>query len=85
MEKLATFFLDSHVERNIDFAEKYRTDTSVNCTQEESQPVENSAENDAPPCPKCNAPMVLRTAKKGTNAGKQFWGCSMFPKCRASQ
>ena len=33
-------------------------------------------------CPKCGSPLVLRTAKKGTNAGKQFWGCSGFPNCR---
>lgn len=33
-------------------------------------------------CPKCGNEMVLRTAKKGTNAGENFWGCSMFPKCR---
>lgn len=26
--------------------------------------------------------MVLRTGKKGTNAGNQFRGCSAFPKCR---
>jgi ATP-dependent DNA helicase RecQ len=35
-----------------------------------------------PNCPKCNEPMVLRTAKQGSNAGNQFWGCSAFPKCR---
>ena len=33
-------------------------------------------------CPKCGAPLVLRTAKKGSNAGNQFYGCSAFPKCR---
>jgi ssDNA-binding Zn-finger/Zn-ribbon topoisomerase 1 len=33
-------------------------------------------------CPKCGARLVFRTAKKGTNTGKQFWGCSNFPKCR---
>ena len=33
-------------------------------------------------CPKCGAQLVLRTAKKGENAGKQFWGCSAFPRCR---
>lgn len=34
---------------------------------------------DAPPaCPLCKSPMVLRTAKRGPNAGSQFWGCSMF-------
>ena len=25
------------------------------------------------------------TAKKGTNAGKQFYGCSAFPKCRYTE
>ena len=33
-------------------------------------------------CPRCGAVLVLRTAKKGGNAGKQFYGCSAFPKCR---
>jgi ribosomal protein S27AE len=33
-------------------------------------------------CPKCGEGMVLRTAKRGDNQGKQFWGCSGFPKCR---
>lgn len=33
-------------------------------------------------CPQCGAIMVIRESKKGENAGKQFWGCSRFPKCR---
>lgn len=33
-------------------------------------------------CPKCGSILVKRTAKKGKNAGKQFWACSAFPKCR---
>ena len=33
-------------------------------------------------CPRCGSALVLRTVKKGDNAGKQFWGCSTFPKCR---
>ncbi len=33
-------------------------------------------------CPKCGAEMVLRTAKRGANAGNQFWGCSNYPPCR---
>lgn len=36
-------------------------------------------------CPKCGNEMILRTVKKGPNAGSQFWGCSQFPKCRATQ
>lgn len=39
-----------------------------------------------PACPKCGAPMVLRTAKRGSNRGNQFWGCSKYfaTKCRGS-
>jgi len=33
-------------------------------------------------CPRCGSPMVLREIKKGENAGKQFWGCSKFPRCK---
>ncbi len=35
-----------------------------------------------PACPKCGKPTVLRTAKAGPNAGKQFWGCSNYPDCK---
>jgi restriction system protein len=38
-----------------------------------------------PACPVCNSPMVLRTAKKGANAGNQFWGCSRYPSCRGTR
>jgi hypothetical protein len=33
-------------------------------------------------CPRCEAEMVLRTAKKGANPGSQFWGCSTYPQCK---
>lgn len=36
----------------------------------------------APTCPACKSPMILRTARKGPNAGNQFWGCSGYPGCR---
>jgi len=39
-------------------------------------------ESPDPLCPKCSAPMVLRTSK--TN-GDQFWGCSRYPSCRATK
>jgi predicted RNA-binding Zn-ribbon protein involved in translation (DUF1610 family) len=35
-----------------------------------------------PPCPKCGASMVLRTAKKGAHSGSQFYGCSRYPECK---
>ncbi|MBT8045849.1 MAG: four helix bundle suffix domain-containing protein [Pontiella sp.] len=37
-----------------------------------------------PTCPNCDKPMVLRTARNGENAGKQFWGCSGYPECRGA-
>ncbi|MHB9003906.1 MAG: DUF2726 domain-containing protein [Coriobacteriia bacterium] len=40
----------------------------------------------APPaCPKCGVPMVLRTASKGEQAGRQFYGCTNYPKCRETR
>lgn len=36
-----------------------------------------------PQCPKCGSSMVRRTAKQGPNAGKAFFGCSSYPKCRS--
>ena len=32
-------------------------------------------------CPKCERVMVLRTARRGARAGKQFWGCPTYPRC----
>lgn len=34
-------------------------------------------------CPECEGSMVRRTARRGANAGSEFWGCAAFPKCRA--
>jgi hypothetical protein len=39
----------------------------------------------APTCPKCGVPMVLRTASKGEQAGRQFYGCPNYPKCRETR
>lgn len=38
--------------------------------------------NSAPLCPRCSSSMTKRTAKGGENAGREFCGCSNFPKCR---
>lgn len=47
----------------------------------EKVPKERS-EPSAVKCPKCGSDMVKRVAKRGQNAGNEFWGCSRFPKCR---
>lgn len=36
-------------------------------------------------CPLCGSEMVLRTARRGKNAGDKFWGCSAYPRCRATK
>ena len=35
-----------------------------------------------PFCPKCNIPMVQRTAGRGKHQGKRFWACPSYPDCR---
>jgi len=46
-----------------------------------AEPGRNVAQT-APICPACSATMILRTAKKGSAVGQQFWGCSNYPRCR---
>ena len=53
-----------------------------NVIQDEAQMVDKNIQETGTLCPRCGKPLVLRTAKKGGNAGKQFYGCSGFPKCR---
>ncbi|HAV14650.1 MAG TPA: hypothetical protein DCX06_14330 [Opitutae bacterium] len=45
-------------------------------------PISPSKPAPEPTCPQCNNSMVQRTARRGANAGKSFWGCSNYPKCR---
>lgn len=81
----------AHVE-NIN--DKYhKKEKPVNGKQMEQQPsLEQQEQPDRPKqpetstvCPRCGKELLLRTAKKGSNAGKSFYGCSGFPKCRYVQ
>ena len=36
-------------------------------------------------CPQCGSPMVPRTAKRGSKAGSQFYGCSKYPACNGTR
>ncbi len=69
-------------EQTIDLSTQ--SDDSAN--QPETVEEISSEHNDDTPeeklCPRCGSKLILRTAKKGDNAGKQFYGCSAFPKCR---
>jgi len=57
---------------------KQRTDPADQTDRSEAPPA-------APACPECGEPMILRTARKGPQAGSQFWGCSRYPQCTATQ
>lgn len=56
-------------------------------SSDRSDPSDKSdASSPAPPaCPSCDKPMVLRRARQGPNAGQSFWGCSQYPKCKATR
>ncbi|MCD6674319.1 MAG: restriction endonuclease [Burkholderiaceae bacterium] len=36
-------------------------------------------------CPSCGSEMVRRSARRGANAGKAFWGCSRYPACKGTR
>jgi transposase-like protein len=40
---------------------------------------------DTPVCPRCGSEMRLRTARRGKNAGSQFYGCSTYPRCKGTR
>ena len=49
-----------------------------------SAQAENPINKEKPSCPKCGSDMVLRVARKGSRVGKEFWGCSAFPRCKST-
>jgi len=70
--------------RNIELIDGPRLEKMIASVQTATRPQAPAAItfNAAPACPKCNSPMVKRTAMQGANAGGQFWGCSRYPDCR---
>lgn len=89
----AEWFLERHKDaRSADLAARYRemTPTAGERTRRDAPgiggppiaTVRQSGAPETPTCPKCGAPMVVRTARRGARAGKQFFGCTRFPKCR---
>ncbi|MCW5661665.1 MAG: restriction endonuclease [Burkholderiaceae bacterium] len=44
--------------------------------------LEPVVETAAPSCPLCQRQMVRRLARRGSNEGKEFWGCPTFPACK---
>ncbi len=75
MLTLGDFFLNAHKQNPQNYMTKYR---DLNEIQKE----ENNTEEEKYICEKCGSTMVLRVAKKGNNAGNEFYGCSSYPKCK---
>jgi len=44
----------------------------------------NDLSNDPYKCPQCGSVMIERVALSGVVAGRPFWGCTNFPRCRYS-
>lgn len=93
MESLARFFLGIHKPMNINYTAKFREQIATE-EKPKSDEDSNQAEEQKPDtivnsneekilCPKCGAEMIRRKASKGPNAGKEFYGCSNFPKCHS--
>ena len=66
----------AHIDR---INEKYKKTETVN------KPEGITEQNTSLKCPRCGGTLVLRTARKGANAGNSFYGCSNYPKCRYVQ
>lgn len=84
MKETIQYFLDKSIPNKSDYSKKY-TEIVSEC-QKKPKVIESAQKTDKSSvsnkiCPKCGKPLVLRTAKKGENAGNQFWGCSGYPKC----
>jgi len=77
---------DGEVKEAIRIIESGRFERSFKTNREHVKHVKDivKAKQNGMACPKCGNTMILRTVKKGVNAGNQFWGCSQFPKCRGT-
>ena len=78
INKLAHFYLEKSIPNKSDYAKKYEEMLSAVMIKDERTQKNNLAKT----CPRCGAELILRTAQKGSNTGKQFYGCKSFPKCR---
>jgi four helix bundle suffix protein len=75
----AIFLLERQIVRlEQDFLQQGGIRERMTAARIETKKTQSSSLN----CPTCGATMVQRTARTGANAGKPFWGCSAYPKCK---
>ena len=68
--------------RMIDVASK---NINVSAPAQTSVPAPMQPAATSPVCPKCSSEMKRRVARQGHNAGKEFWGCVVYPKCNGTR
>ena len=84
-------FIRSHTEEiisseNVERFFQILSSPEQNISTSQLEHVANVEQNKQYPlCPRCGKSMVLRTARKGSGAGTEFWGCSGFPNCKATK
>lgn len=88
IENIKAHHPDKFISNNTVFAsQNINTQPTVNIQQDYSQYSPDKRNNISPNsnsyvCPLCGNALVIRTVKSGTNAGKTFWGCSSYPRCK---
>lgn len=65
-----------NIEQNSKSDSEKKFDKNIPFLEESEDSIPNNV------CPRCGGELILRTAKKGDNAGNKFYGCSNYPKCR---
>jgi restriction system protein len=82
--KVDIVFNDDEIGNIVEQIESGRLERGFKINRQHIKHVRDIVEekSDINSCSKCGADMVLRKANKGKNIGKEFWGCSTFPKCR---
>jgi DNA-binding helix-hairpin-helix protein with protein kinase domain len=54
-------------------------------TSPATQKPKGTTSRQTPNCPNCGKLMIMRTAKRGHRRGRQFWGCSNYPRCKGTK
>ena len=80
----AKAFADGRNIELIDGAKLTRMIHGVKSSNEIAPKIVYEVDN-APTCPKCGSAMVRRSARRGSNAGQAFFGCSQYPACRGTR
>lgn len=68
-------------------ASQARTTTTVSQSSRKVYPGPQSmpSSTPGPKCPRCSSTMVRRMARRGSRAGKMFWGCPRYPTCKGTR